>query len=81
MTKENFKEWLQQSVADQENRIGKEELRQALRALGINNSSTSWKASRALKHCDLNRDGFIKNEEEIDALIEYAGRRWGFMVQ
>lgn len=58
-------------------RLDKEELKQAFKHLGAR--FPAWRAARALKHADANRDGVI-SLEETNALIEYILRK-GFLIK
>ncbi|PKA55455.1 hypothetical protein AXF42_Ash006657 [Apostasia shenzhenica] len=72
-----FREWLQSIDRDRDGRVSEQELREALRALG--RRWTGWKAARAMKHADLNRDSFIDGDAEIGELMSYAAN-WGIVV-
>jgi len=78
MTREEFKEWLKCVDSNGDGCISKEELRAALKGLGM--SFTSWKSWRAMVHADLDRSNSIQGEKEIEELIKYAQKRWGIIV-
>ncbi|PIA56437.1 hypothetical protein AQUCO_00700634v1 [Aquilegia coerulea] len=78
MTIEEFKAWLKQFDADGDGRISKNELRTAMRSLGI--YFTTWKSRRGIRFADSNGDGFI-DDNEIDGLIEFAQNKLGIMIE
>ncbi|KAL0908664.1 hypothetical protein M5K25_023169 [Dendrobium thyrsiflorum] len=78
MTIIKFKDWLKSIDLNGDGLISRKELRDGLRALGLN--STQWKAWRALVHADLNHNKHVDGDEEFEELIKYARERWGIVV-
>ncbi|KAH7652835.1 EF-hand-containing protein [Dioscorea alata] len=78
MSKEQFKEWLKTVDVDGDGKISKQELTNALRALGLHFSG--WKAGRGIVHADLNKNKHVDGDKEISALIAYANKRWGMNI-
>ncbi|KAF5193951.1 Calmodulin [Thalictrum thalictroides] len=65
MTVEEFKVWLKKFDADGDGRISKNELRTAMRDLGM--CFTTWKSRKGVRIADANGDGFI-DDNEIEGL-------------
>jgi len=78
MTKEEFRQWLKSIDSNHDGHISMDELRAALKGLGMN--FTAWKAWRAMVHADLNRNNSVEGDDEIEELIKYAAKRWGIIV-
>ncbi|KAI0494837.1 hypothetical protein KFK09_024982 [Dendrobium nobile] len=78
LTAQEFKEWLKSIDLNGDGLISRKELRDGLRALGMN--STPWKAWRALVHADLNHNKHIDGDKEVEELVNYARKRWGIIV-
>lgn len=57
-------------------RLSKQELYDAFKSLGSN--FPAWRAWRALRHADANRDGCV-NEDEFGELVKYVVKR-GYVV-
>uniref|UniRef100_A0A0D9XEI2 EF-hand domain-containing protein n=1 Tax=Leersia perrieri TaxID=77586 RepID=A0A0D9XEI2_9ORYZ len=72
-----FKEWIRKFDTDRDGRISRDELRQAMRAVGVR--FTGIKCRRGMNLADADGDGYI-DDSEIDGLIEYWGRRLGLDV-
>ena len=77
MTVEEFKQWLRMFDTDGDGRISRNELRQAIRAIG--GRFSSWKSGRGIKQADSDGDGFI-DEDEIDNLVEFAQKSLGLKI-
>ncbi|XP_043714979.1 probable calcium-binding protein CML18 [Telopea speciosissima] len=79
MSMEEFKQWLKRFDADGDGRISKEELRQALRSVGVR--FKRWKARRALRSADADADanGFI-DDDEIQNLVTFAEKHLGVKI-
>ncbi|KAF4395655.1 hypothetical protein G4B88_013429 [Cannabis sativa] len=65
------------SDANGDGRLSKQELRNAFASLG--SFAPGWRAFRALRRADKNRDGFI-DEEELDKVVKYAAKR-GYTIR
>ncbi|KAH0451811.1 hypothetical protein IEQ34_019110 [Dendrobium chrysotoxum] len=78
LTEQEFKKWLKSIDLNNDGLISRKELRDGLRALGLN--SIQWKAWRALVHADLNHNKHIDGDGEVEELIKYARKRWGIVV-
>uniref|UniRef100_A0A0D9XEI3 EF-hand domain-containing protein n=1 Tax=Leersia perrieri TaxID=77586 RepID=A0A0D9XEI3_9ORYZ len=76
-TVREFKEWLRQFDTDRDGRISRDELRQAMRAVGV--KFTGIKCRRGMNLADADGDGYL-DDSEIDGLIEYWGKRLGLGV-
>ncbi|KAG0470024.1 hypothetical protein HPP92_016135 [Vanilla planifolia] len=77
LSEQQFKDWLKSIDINGDGLISQKELREALRALG--QSFTHWKAWRAMRHADLNRNNFIDGDVEIKELMRYA-TKWGIVA-
>ena len=51
-------------------RLSKQELKMAFSSLG--SAAPRWRAFRALRHADGNKDGYINLDLELDNLVKYA---------
>ncbi|PKU80963.1 hypothetical protein MA16_Dca021482 [Dendrobium catenatum] len=71
---EQFKQWLKSLDKNSDGRISKQELREALRSTG--QRFARWKAWRAIKNADLNRNNFIDGNSEIEKLMSIAAKWW-----
>lgn len=69
MSIQEFKKWLKKFDADNDGRISRDELREAIRAAG--GRFTRWKSKQGMQSADANGDGFIDGPE-IDNLVEFA---------
>ncbi|KAA3476446.1 polcalcin Phl p 7-like [Gossypium australe] len=74
MTMDEFKQWLKKFDADNDGRISKEELRNAIYETG--GRFTRWKSRRAIKSADADGSGFI-DENEITNLVDFADKYLG----
>ncbi|KAJ0977593.1 hypothetical protein J5N97_013067 [Dioscorea zingiberensis] len=78
MTKQEFMQWLKDVDLNGDGGISRKELRCALKAM---NQKFAWfKAWRAMRHADLNKNGVIKGGNEEEALFAYARERLGIVV-
>lgn len=77
MSLEDFKQWLNKFDSDKDGRISKGELSRAIRATGC--WFSRHKCKEAVGSADLNRNGFI-DEDEIEELVEFAQKRLGVRV-
>ncbi|CAN4114516.1 unnamed protein product [Withania somnifera] len=57
-------------------KISKQELKLAFKEMGL--SFSRWRAGKAIRHADINEDGYI-NQEEMSELVKYASR-WGIKI-
>lgn len=75
MTVEEFKTWLRGFDANHDERISREELKEALASL--RKWFAWWKARQGIKKADSNRDSQIDlhNMNEIEKLVNYAQQR------
>ncbi|KAA8528544.1 hypothetical protein F0562_035899 [Nyssa sinensis] len=69
MTIEEFKQWLKKFDANNDGRICKDELIEAIRVTGA--WFPGWKAKRGVQFADANHDGFI-DESEMEILANFA---------
>ncbi|PIN10096.1 hypothetical protein CDL12_17313 [Handroanthus impetiginosus] len=79
MTAEEFKTWLMKFDADKDGRISKKELRRAIRSCSRRFSFSAWKSRRAMREADVDKSGYI-DEEEIDFLLDFAETNLGFRI-
>ncbi|MCD9558493.1 hypothetical protein HAX54_015880 [Datura stramonium] len=77
MTLKEFKEWLKEFDTDNNGKISKEELREAIRATGA--WFCGFKSKKAVKYADTNRNGVI-DENEIDNLVHFAQKHLGIRI-
>ncbi|PIA46329.1 hypothetical protein AQUCO_01500092v1 [Aquilegia coerulea] len=75
MTVEEFKEWVDK---DNDGRISKAELREALRSVG--GWFTKWMSDHGVKSADVNHNGFI-DDNEISYLVSFADKHMGVKIQ
>ena len=73
-----FEELLDRVDTNRDGCVSQKELREALRELGLH--FTTWKAWRARRHADANKNRCIDGETERSALIEFLRDRWGIVV-
>ena len=77
ITVQEFKEWLKQFDTDRDGRIGRKELREAIRRRGAR--FAGLRARLAVRRADKNGNGVV-DEGEVEHLIELAERELGFMI-
>uniref|UniRef100_A0A0E0EEF2 EF-hand domain-containing protein n=1 Tax=Oryza meridionalis TaxID=40149 RepID=A0A0E0EEF2_9ORYZ len=77
MTVDDFKDWLKQFDTDNDGRISRGELREAIRRRG--GWFSGLKASRAVRHADRDNSGFV-DESEIENLVAFAQKTLGMKV-
>ncbi|KAM7517077.1 hypothetical protein LguiA_006660 [Lonicera macranthoides] len=77
MTMDEFKRWLKKFDTDNDSRISRDELREAVRANG--GWFSKWKGKRGMKSADINGNGFI-DESEIISLLDFAEKVLGVRI-
>lgn len=78
MTVEEFKTWLKQFDKNGDGRISKNELRAAIRSLGL--CWTTLKSRQGIRAADVNQNGYIE-DDEIECLIEFAQQKLGIRIK
>ena len=78
LSMKEFEELLDRVDTNGDGLISQKELEEALRELGLH--FTSWKAWRARRHADINKNRYIDGESERRALIDVLRERWGIVV-
>lgn len=78
MTLQQFKQWVKTSFdTNNDGRISKTELREALRLAGV--LFASWKTNKVMKFVDANHDGFIDDKEFIN-LAQFAEKHLNIRI-
>ncbi|KAF8769112.1 hypothetical protein HU200_006917 [Digitaria exilis] len=77
ITVPEFKRWLKQFDTDNDGRINRKELREAIRRRGA--WFSGLRSRFAIWRADRNHDGFV-DDSEIDGLIEFAATELGFKI-
>ncbi|KAK8940921.1 hypothetical protein KSP39_PZI010245 [Platanthera zijinensis] len=77
MTVEEFKDWLMRFDDDCDGRISKDELRKAIRSIGVRFSW--WKSRRGIRLSDSNNDGLL-DDGEIDNLVSFMQKDLGLKI-
>lgn len=77
MTVEDFKEWLKQFDTDNDGRISRNELREAIRRRG--GWFTTLRAGRAVRRADKDNSGFI-DDSEVENLVAFAQKDLGMKI-
>ncbi|KAF8679267.1 hypothetical protein HU200_046045 [Digitaria exilis] len=77
ITVPEFKRWLKQFDTDNDGRISRKELREAIRRRGA--WFSGLRSRFAIWRADRNHDGFV-DDSEIDGLIEFAATELGFKI-
>ncbi|KAL5992783.1 hypothetical protein ACLOJK_013702 [Asimina triloba] len=75
---QEVKDWISRIDVNNDGIITQEELEDALRDFRM--YLVDWRARRAMKRTDLNRNGIIDTDAEINELIAYASRHWGAAI-
>ncbi|EPS63097.1 hypothetical protein M569_11693 [Genlisea aurea] len=78
ITAEEFKTWLMKFDSNKDGRISERELREAIRSR--HHWFSWWKCRWAFIAADINGNGYI-DEQEIDALLDYAEKHLGFKIK
>ncbi|RVW40574.1 hypothetical protein CK203_081457 [Vitis vinifera] len=73
LSEEQQQRLLQKFDFDKDGRLSKKDLELGLRQMGLR--FCRWRAGRALRHADLNKDRYI-SKDEINELVKYA-TKWG----
>ncbi|KAK4713485.1 hypothetical protein R3W88_019392 [Solanum pinnatisectum] len=76
ISEEQLKEILKKYDKNGDGKISKQELKLAFKEMGLN--FCRWRAGKAIRHADINKDGYI-NEEEMSELVKYASK-WGINI-
>ena len=77
LTREQFKDWLEEVDTNNDGYISWNELYGALQVLGL--KWKTWKVWRAMKKVDLNHNKVIDPGKERDMLVDYAEKYWGII--
>ncbi|KAI4336968.1 hypothetical protein L6164_015433 [Bauhinia variegata] len=77
MSVDEFKRWLNRFDTNNDGRISKAELREAVRQTGAH--FATWKTSRGFKSADINGDGFI-DKNEFKNLVDFAEKYLNIIV-
>jgi calmodulin len=79
MTVDGFREWLHKFDANNDGRISKHELREALRRQGGDRWLATWRCGRAVCHADKNGNGLV-DDAEIENLVAFARKELGLRI-
>nr|GEV49914.1 putative EF-hand domain pair protein [Tanacetum cinerariifolium] len=74
-----FKTWLMTFNDDKDDRISKDELRQAIHVMEGGRFTTLIKGRRRVRSVDTNRNGYI-DYDKIEKLVEFANKTLGLQV-
>ncbi|KAG8099354.1 hypothetical protein GUJ93_ZPchr0013g34464 [Zizania palustris] len=77
ITVEEFKKWLKTFDTNNDGRISRSELREAMRRQGC--WFTTFRAGRAVRHADKNNDGFV-DDSELENLVVFAQKNLGMKI-
>ena len=76
-TEEQLKNLFKSSDANRDGRLSRQELKNAFASLG--SFAPGWRAFRALRRADKNRDGYV-DDDELDYVVKYAAKR-GYTIK
>ena len=77
-TEQKIRKIFEEADRDGDGVLKEKDLKHAFHLLGAH--VPAWRAHRALRHADINHDGTISGEEEINNLIKYAISKYGDKV-
>ncbi|KAK9284979.1 hypothetical protein L1049_024161 [Liquidambar formosana] len=77
MTVDEFKQWLKTFDKNEDGRISKKELQEAIRTSG--GWFSAWKSARGVTEADVDQSGFI-DDGEIGNLLEFAEKCMGVKI-
>ncbi|PON42384.1 Parvalbumin [Parasponia andersonii] len=72
-----LKEMFKRQDANGDGRLSREELKNAFASFG--SFAPGWRAFRALRHADKNRNDYV-DEDELDYVVKYAAKR-GYKIK
>jgi len=70
LSKDQLREIFREHDKNEDGHLDKEELKEAFRKIGA--IVPAYRAGRAIYYADIDGDGLIDNEHEIDHLVSYA---------
>lgn len=79
MEQREFLDLLERADENNDGRLSKDELRNALKASGLH--FTRIRAWVAMRKCDLNQNGVIDGDNEMVKLLNYARQNWNISVK
>ena len=75
LTKERIRKMLKEADSNADGRLNREDLKKVFKEIG-----SHWagrRADRCIKACDIDSNGFIDGDVEIEKAVEYAFRKYG----